>query len=124
MLRHNKQSVCMALFLCMAGLAACDSDDDADNNGAEAGRVSRAGSGGKGGAGGKGDSSQGGKGGSGGESSEGGSGGSGDGPDGCYDGTAKEDAQFLNHCTDSECEPFDNAARLPLFKDGKLPALP
>jgi hypothetical protein len=31
----------------------------------------------------------------------------------------------LNRCTNSDCEPFDNAARLPhLNNDGTLPPLP
>jgi hypothetical protein len=48
------------------------------------------------------------------------------GEDGCFncpqDG---ELGQWLNRCSDSDCEPFDNQARLPLLEaDGSVPALP
>ena len=34
-------------------------------------------------------------------------------------------AQWLNRCSDSDCEPFPNKARLALLKaDGSVPALP
>ena len=35
-----------------------------------------------------------------------------------------EDVDFLNGCTDGQCIAFDNAARLPLYNNGTLPALP
>ncbi len=47
-----------------------------------------------------------------------------DGPNGCYACKPTTLPQFLNHCTDSTCVPFDNAARLPLYKNGTLPPLP
>jgi hypothetical protein len=47
------------------------------------------------------------------------------GPSGCYKCAASTDSQYLNHCTNSQCEPFDNKARLLGYdKDGKRPALP
>jgi hypothetical protein len=128
---NNLKLTSLALGLyALLGAAACSDDDSSDalDSGAEGGRVSRAGSGGKGGQGGKGGEgtsdaggSEAGKGGVGGQ---GGKGGSGDGDDECFDGEPEETEQFLNRCTDSECQPFDNAERLPLLKDGKLPALP
>lgn len=38
---------------------------------------------------------------------------SGDG--GCYSCAPTTDLQFLNHCTNSQCAPFDNHARIPGF---------
>jgi hypothetical protein len=48
------------------------------------------------------------------------------GEDGCFNCPKNGDVeQWLNRCVDSDCEPFDNATRLPLLKaDGTLPALP
>lgn len=46
------------------------------------------------------------------------------GANGCYPCAPKTDAEFLNHCSGSQCSPFDNAARLPLYNGGKLPTLP
>jgi hypothetical protein len=116
----------LALGLCVLwGATACDDEStDSPDSGAEGGRVSRAGSGGKGGAGGKGGES-----GDAGSEDEAGSGGSGGkGGSGstneCFDGEPEEVEQFLNRCTDSECEAFDNAERLPLLEDGELPPLP
>jgi hypothetical protein len=116
----------LALGLCvLLGATACDDEStDSPDSGAEGGRVSRAGSGGKGGAGGKGgesgDAGSEVEAGSGGDGGKGGSGSS----DECFDGEPEKAEQFLNRCTDSECEAFDNAERLPLLKDGKLPPLP
>jgi hypothetical protein len=31
---------------------------------------------------------------------------------------------YLNQCTSSQCAPFDNEARLPLYNHGALPAVP
>ena len=31
---------------------------------------------------------------------------------------------FLNGCTDGQCLPFDNVARLPRYNNGALPPLP
>jgi hypothetical protein len=44
------------------------------------------------------------------------------GPDGCFL-CPDETLEFLNQCTDSACQPFDNVARLPLYAD-PLPPLP
>lgn len=48
------------------------------------------------------------------------------GEDGCFNCPKNGDvAQWFNRCVDSDCEPFDNEARLPLLKaDGSLPELP
>lgn len=47
------------------------------------------------------------------------------GANGCYTCEPKNELDFLNACTDSQCTPFDNAARLPLYMAGKaLPPLP
>jgi Cys-rich repeat protein len=44
---------------------------------------------------------------------------------GCWDCAPTDESQILNHCTDSQCFPFDNAARVAALKDGgKLPPLP
>jgi hypothetical protein len=43
---------------------------------------------------------------------------------GCFVCTPVELVEFLNACTDSSCQPFDNAARLPLYNNGVLPPLP
>lgn len=43
----------------------------------------------------------------------------------CFEGEPAALDQFYNKCTDGQCAPFDNAARLPLFERGKpLPPLP
>lgn len=34
-----------------------------------------------------------------------------------------QDVDFLNGCTDEQCVPFDNVARLPRYNNGNLPAL-
>ena len=47
-----------------------------------------------------------------------------DGPSGCYSCPPKTGNQFLNACTNSQCSPFDNVARLPLYNNGNLPAIP
>ncbi|EYF02620.1 hypothetical protein [Chondromyces apiculatus] len=66
----------------------------------------------------------------GGAGGEGGAGGGGGvdpaclGPDGCYQCAPSSDTQFHNACTDAQCAPFDNAARLPLYNGGELPPLP
>lgn len=48
------------------------------------------------------------------------------GADGCFNCPEnKKTVQWLNRCSDSDCEPFDNKARLPLLnEDGSLPDLP
>lgn len=47
-----------------------------------------------------------------------------DGPNGCYSCPPKTGTQFLNACTGSQCSPFDNVARLPLYNNGTLPPIP
>jgi hypothetical protein len=47
-----------------------------------------------------------------------------DGPNGCYSCPPKTGAQLLNACTTSQCSPFDNVARLPLYNNGTLPPIP
>ncbi len=47
------------------------------------------------------------------------------GPDQCFKCEPVQLVDFLNACTDGKCIPFDNAARLPLFKAGEpLPPVP
>jgi hypothetical protein len=48
------------------------------------------------------------------------------GADGCFNCPKdKELDQWLNRCTDGDCVPFDNKARLPKLKaDGSVPPLP
>ncbi|MDQ2647440.1 MAG: hypothetical protein M3020_26795 [Myxococcota bacterium] len=64
----------------------------------------------------------------GGKSGSGGEGGGGEAncePQGeynCYPCAPKTDEQYLNQCSDAECSPFDNAARIPGFT-GTLPDL-
>jgi hypothetical protein len=41
----------------------------------------------------------------------------------CFSGKATTDPEFLNHCTDAGCEPFDNCARLGLCADAAVPPL-
>jgi hypothetical protein len=47
-----------------------------------------------------------------------------DGVNGCYSCPPKTGNQLLNACTGSQCSPFDNVARLPLYNSGNLPAIP
>ena len=46
------------------------------------------------------------------------------GPNGCFACPPKTGTQLLNACTSSQCSPFDNVARLPLYNNGTLPPLP
>jgi hypothetical protein len=47
------------------------------------------------------------------------------GPDSCFKCEPVKLDDYLNACTDGQCTPFDNAARLPLFKAGQaLPPVP
>jgi hypothetical protein len=47
------------------------------------------------------------------------------GPDGCFKCEPTKHVEVLNACTGGQCTPFDNAARLPLFKAGQpLPPVP
>jgi hypothetical protein len=44
---------------------------------------------------------------------------------GCFKCEPTKSEEILNACTDGQCTPFDNAARLPLFKAGQaLPPVP
>ena len=44
---------------------------------------------------------------------------------GCFKCEPSSLVDFLNACTDRTCVPFDNVARLPLFKPGQaLPPVP
>lgn len=47
-----------------------------------------------------------------------------DDPSGCYDCPPVTNDQHLNACTDAQCTPFDNVARLPLYNGGNLPPVP
>ncbi|MET0386777.1 MAG: hypothetical protein ABW321_12500 [Polyangiales bacterium] len=129
MTKHLMMAACLVLSF---GSFACDSEDNVEPS-AEAGRGGRAGRAGRGGGGAGG--SEAGEGGStspdageaGSGGSEGGAGGAGgEGGEGaCFSGEPTETTHYLNRCTDSECESFDNAARLPLLgDDGELPELP
>lgn len=47
------------------------------------------------------------------------------GPDSCFKCEPTQHVELLNACTDGQCTPFDNTARLPLFKAGQpLPPVP
>jgi len=47
------------------------------------------------------------------------------GASGCYQCAPATDWQFVNGCTDAQCKPFDNRARLKkLPADGGLTPLP
>lgn len=47
------------------------------------------------------------------------------GPNGCFTCEPTKNDEILNACTDGQCTPFDNAARLPLYKAGAaLPPVP
>ena len=48
---------------------------------------------------------------------------SGLGPPGCFYGAAQTNDEFQNQCTDSQCIPFDNCARLGLCGGAELPPL-
>ncbi|WNG56361.1 hypothetical protein F0U59_17520 [Archangium gephyra] len=48
---------------------------------------------------------------------------SGLGPPGCFLGEPSSEEQFLNRCTNSQCIPFDNCARLGLCNGAALPPL-
>jgi hypothetical protein len=47
-----------------------------------------------------------------------------DGPNGCYSCAPQTTTQYLNACTNAQCSPFDNVARLPLYNNGNLPPIP
>ncbi|HSO00374.1 MAG TPA: hypothetical protein VLS89_18910, partial [Candidatus Nanopelagicales bacterium] len=44
-------------------------------------------------------------------------------PPGCYPYEPTETPEYINHCTESECAPFDNCARLGLCGGARLPPL-
>lgn len=128
MAKLTTKNIYLSLLLLAAApvWTACDDDEASDTpKTQDAGRAARAGRGGSGEAG----AAAGKAGGSAGKGAGGASGGkassdSCEGPKGCYSCDPQESTHYLNHCTESECEPFDNAARLPLLEDGKLPPLP
>jgi hypothetical protein len=127
MRKSTKQSAWWMIALLISALSwtACGDDDGSGDNdaGEQAGRSGRAGRGGRGGSGGSSDDDDAGVAGRAGSKAAAGKGGS-SGAGGCYSGEPKQTSQYLNHCTDSECEPFDNKARLPLLDGDKLPPLP
>jgi hypothetical protein len=47
-----------------------------------------------------------------------------DGPNGCFACAPQANKEFLNACTNAQCSPFDNVARLPLYNGGNLPPVP
>ena len=47
-----------------------------------------------------------------------------DGPNGCFSCPPTKNVEFLNACTDAQCSPFDDKARLPLYNNGNLPPVP
>lgn len=63
-------------------------------------------------------------GGGGGGDGGGGQGGGCTGEDGCFACEPTENDHFLDACTDSQCAPFDNEERLPLYDGGELPPVP
>lgn len=121
-------------------LASCSNSNGGaggkDAGSSTAGKGSKAGTGGKGGTGGTGGKGAAGKGSpdagkvdSGGpndEDSGATGGGCTDAKKGCYTCEPKAAEDFLNHCTDSQCQAFDNVKRLPAsFAPGKdLPPIP
>lgn len=47
------------------------------------------------------------------------------GDEGCFKCEPTALLEFLNRCTDGQCVPFDNVARVPLYEPGKpLPPVP
>lgn len=61
--------------------------------------------------------------GGGGTGGTGGAGGTGGGEGGCFSGEPVKNEDFLNACTNAECAPFDNCARLGLCAGDSLPPL-
>jgi hypothetical protein len=143
--KNSMMRVVIAAALLGCAVPACDDSNDNPMPGGAAGSGA-AGKGGKGGSGGAaaasgkgGSGATGGSGGSGGASGKGGSGGSsGKGGSGgsagaagsdckgatdCFCSTPTTNEEFLNHCTEATCNPFDNS-KLTKIKDGKLPAIP
>ena len=123
-----------ALFAIAGTIAACSSDSNPkppDNNFTTSSGTSASGTGGAGGAGAS-VSASASSGSSTSSSAASGTGGGGtggappncDGPNGCYSCPPKTGNQFLNACTNSQCSPFDNVARLPLYNNGNLPPIP
>ncbi|NUP07293.1 MAG: hypothetical protein HOW73_14660 [Polyangiaceae bacterium] len=103
-------------LLCVALLAACG--DDTNQNPTSTFTTSTGGGtsdgGGGQGAGGNGGAPEGGN----------GAGGNCEGPDGCFACEPTKNEHFLNACTEAQCSPFDNEARLPLYNGGDLPPVP
>jgi hypothetical protein len=140
-LKNSLMRMLIAVALLGCALPACDDSNDNDTP-SEAGKGGSSGKGGSGGSGGSnasaGKGGTGGKGGSGGSNASAGKGSSGGGGDDSDAGKPTEDCkgvkdcvcsapakneEFLNHCTEASCNPFDNS-KLTKLKDGKLPAIP
>jgi hypothetical protein len=126
--RLHTKAFFVALIAAAAGaFAACgDSGNPQPNpgftssSGTGGGASSTAGPGG----GSVGGGGQGGNAGGGGNGNGGGTGGDCSGQSNCYSCTPHDTDQFLNHCTDAQCAPFDNVTRLPLYNGGNLPPVP
>lgn len=111
------------LALLFTGLLAACGDDSANPTPTATFTTSSNGGSTNEGAGGNGGNGNGGNG-AGEQGGDGGSGGSCEGEDGCYSCEPVENEHFLNACTDADCVPFDNVARLPLYNGGDLPPVP
>jgi hypothetical protein len=139
--KHNLMRWAVASALVGLALPACD---DSNNNptpsggsggSQSAGTGAKAGTGGKAGTGAKaGTGGSVGKAGAGGKAGTGasGSGGSSDvdagpgdckGAMDCYSCKPTKNDEFLNHCTEATCNPFDNS-KLTKLKNGNLPPIP
>jgi hypothetical protein len=121
--RSYRRASILAALVCVsaAAISACSSESnpkppDTEFTTSSSTTTSATGTGGAGG-GGTSSSSATGTGGSGGAQSC-------DGPNGCYSCPPKTGAQFLNACTTTQCSPFDNVKRLPLYNNGNLPPIP
>jgi hypothetical protein len=97
--RHLRVALVLGLLLALGGVACGDDDEVEPTDEAVAGKKSASGAG------------------------KGGSAGS-DDEAACVAKPTKS-ADFAKRCTDSQCEPFDNEERLPLYEKGKpLPEVP
>jgi hypothetical protein len=145
--KHNLMGWAISAALVSLVLPACDdSNNNPSPSGGKGGSESSAGKGGKSGAGtgGKSGSGAAGKSGAGGKSgsgaggksgSSGGSAGSSGGGDidagsgdckgamDCFSCAPTKDDEFLNHCTDATCNPYDNS-KLTKLTNGTLPPIP
>jgi hypothetical protein len=143
--KHKLMGCAIAVALVSSVLPACDdSNNNPSPSAGKGGSDSSAGKGGKSGAGtgGKSGSGAAGKSGSGaagksgsGAGGKGGNSGSAGGDDidagmgdckgamDCYSCAPTKDDEFLNHCTEATCNPYDNS-KLTKLTNGKLPAIP